>query len=316
VTHLSRRRFCTMAGTALAAVATRSAFGFPLGLQPGLQLFTVREEIDRDAASALKKIAAIGYKEIETAGYGSLKTASEFRKALDDSGLRCPSAHLDFDLANLQKTFDEAHTLGCTYATASVPRKLLQGSYASSTGLSAEEQAARARIAQQPTLSAMAPDEVKRLADVLNQVGEAARRSGLFYASHNHSFEFAPMGESTAYDYLLQHTDAALVKFELDCGWATIAGKDPVTYVRRYPGRFRMIHVSDYLPLPTHWNQSSEIPPGTELGKGMVPYSRILPGIAGSGIEHMFVEQAGPFSRVSPMAAAKEDYQYLAGLKT
>jgi hypothetical protein len=109
---VSRRQFLVRTGGVAAALVTSSvpyrAWSYPLGLPPGIELYSVRSDIGQDAPSALKQIAAIGYKEVEPAGFGSLKTASEFRKALDDNGLKCPSAHLQFDLANLQKTFDNA----------------------------------------------------------------------------------------------------------------------------------------------------------------------------------------------------------------
>src|SRR6202453_1010129 len=130
MSRISRRRFMARTGgLAAGALATaavpRWARAYPLGLPPGIQLYSVRSDIERDAPSALKQIAAIGYKEVEPAGFGSAKTASEFRKALDDSGLKCPSAHLLFDLHNLQKTFDDANALGCTYATCSVPGMMI-----------------------------------------------------------------------------------------------------------------------------------------------------------------------------------------------
>src|ERR1700744_1631594 len=116
---VSRRQFLARTGSlaagALATLAVHNRlWAFPLGLPPGIQLYSVRSDLGQDAPRALKQVAAIGYKEVETAGFGSLKTAVEFRKALDDSGLKCPSAHLGFDIHNLQKTFDEANALGCT----------------------------------------------------------------------------------------------------------------------------------------------------------------------------------------------------------
>src|ERR1700683_930271 len=115
---VSRRVFLARTGRlAAGALATsavpRWARAFPLGLPPGIELYSVRSDIGQDAPSALKQVAAIRYKEVEPAGFGSLKTASEFRKALDDNGLKCPSAHLQFNLNNLQKTFDDANALGC-----------------------------------------------------------------------------------------------------------------------------------------------------------------------------------------------------------
>jgi sugar phosphate isomerase/epimerase len=293
--QISRRQFLSRGAVVAAATVLlpELAFPFPLGLPPGIQLYTVNADIAKDAPAALAQIAAIGYKEVEPAGFGSLKTAAAFRKALDDNGLHCPSAHLNFDVRDLGKSFDDAHALGCTYATSSLPRRMLQSD-----------------AAQPARMSPMSEDDVKRLAEVLNKVGASARATGLTYASHNHGFEFEPMGNATAYDYLLQHTDPALVMFEIDCGWTNIAGKDPIDFLRRYPGRFKMIHMSDYLPLTPQWEKST-IPPGAELGSGFIPYRNIIAHIRNQGIEHVFVEQAGPFPRVSQMQAAKIDYAYL-----
>lgn len=312
--QVSRRTFLSRSAAALAAAAMlpNRAFPFPLGLPPGIQLYTVNLAIETDAPSTLQRLAAIGYKEVELAGYGSLKTATAFRRELDANGLRCPSAHLNFDLNNLGKTFDDAHTLGCQYATSSVPRRMLQSpDEPLPSGLSSEQRTREIAKRQQALLGPMSRDEVKRLAETLNKVGAAAKATGLTYASHNHGFEFAPIGAETAYDYLLEHTDHSLVKFELDCGWTSIAGKQPVDFLRRYPGRFKMVHLSDYLPLTASWKDTSGVPPGAELGSGFIPYRKIVADLHHQGIEHAFVEQAGPFNRVPQLQAAELDYAYL-----
>ena len=243
---VSRRRFLARTGSlgrALAALAVPQwAWAYPLGLPPGIQLYTVRSDIGQDAPRALKQIAAIGYKEVEPAGFGSLKTASEFRKALDDNGLKCPSAHLEFDLDNLQKTFDDANALGCTYATCSVPGTMIM---ASGLPLSREQAASQQRLQQ--ILAPMTPDEFKKLVDVLNTVGAAAKKAGLTYASHNHTMEFAPMDGKPGYDYLLaaHRSGTGEVRTRLrmdDC--CRIQASD---FLKKYPGRIKMLHMSDYL---------------------------------------------------------------------
>jgi sugar phosphate isomerase/epimerase len=305
---ISRRRFLARTGgLAAGALATatvpRGAYAYPLGLPPGIQLYSVRSDIERDAPSALKQIAAIGYKEVEPAGFGSAKTGSEFRKALDDSGLKCPSAHLPFDLHNLEKTFDDANALGCAYATCSVPGMMIIPSPAGSSGDQSQQYV-------QQILAPLTPDQFKKLAEVLNTVGAAAKKAGLTYASHNHTMEFAPMDGKPGYDYLLEHTDPALVKFELDCGWTTVAGYKPADLLKKYPGRIKMLHMSDYLA-PKSTPVSPLNSAGTELGTGIVDYKPIFAAAKGYGIEHVFVEQFGPYSRMSQMEAAKVDYSFL-----
>jgi sugar phosphate isomerase/epimerase len=308
----SRRQFLVRTGGLAAAWVTSSvpyrAWSYPLGLPPGIELYSVRSDIGQDAPSALKQIAAIGYKEVEPAGFGSLKTASEFRKALDDNGLKCPSAHLQFDLANLQKTFDDANALGCTYATCSVPGTMIIAVPPPGSG---DQSPASQEAGLQRVLAPLTPDEFKRLADVLNTVGAAAKKAGLTYASHNHTMEFAPMDGKPGYNYLLEHTDPALVKFELDCGWTTVAGYKPADFLKKYPDRIKMLHMSDYLAPKRGTPVSPLTSAGTELGKGIVDYKPIFAAASGHGIEHVFVEQFGPYSRMSQMEAAKVDYDFL-----
>jgi sugar phosphate isomerase/epimerase len=319
---LSRRSFVVRAGLASAAVAASGfpslAWADPLGLPIGIQLYTVGADLRKDAPATVKQIAQIGYKEVETAGFGSLKTATEFRKLLDDNGLKCPSAHLQFDLNNLQKTFDDAKALGCTYATSSVPRSMLQPPRptppAGPQTAGAGAPAAGRTTGTAAMMAPMTPDEFKKLSETLNKVGAAAKAAGLTYASHNHTMEFAMVDGMPGYDYMIQHTDPKLVKFEIDCGWMSVAGYNPVDYVNKYPGRIKMLHIKDFLPFQKGPDLGPGKVQGSEIGKGVVDYKAIFKGVAGKGIEHIFVEQEGPYSRVPAMEAAKIDYQYLHSL--
>src|SRR5262249_27669241 len=128
------------------------------------------------------------------------------------------------------------------------------------------------------------------------------------FAYHNHDFEFVPQDSGAiGYNVLLKETDAQLVKFEIDCGWMVFAGHDPVQYFKRYPQRFPMIHVKDFLR-----RAKGEVEMrGAELGHGTVDYKPIFAAAVKAGLQHYFVEQEGPFARMSPLEAAKVDYEYL-----
>ena len=311
----TRREFLKRGGLAAAALATASvsrvAMADPLGLPIGIQLYTVGADVNKDAPAAIKQIAAIGYKEVETAGFGSLKTAPAFRKALDDAGLRCPSAHLQFDMKDLNKAFDEAHALGCEYATTSVPRMLVMPPMSVSPySMTPEQRAAMGKKMMSP----LEGDEIKRMAEAMNTVGAAAKKAGLQFASHNHTMEFAMYEGKAGFDYLMTHTDPALVKFEIDCGWITVAGYKPSEYVDRYPGRVKMLHIKDFLPFDKNANPGPGSVKGSEIGQGVVDYKEIFASMKGKGIEHIFVEQEGPYTRMPAMAAAKVDYTYLHSL--
>lgn len=249
----------------------------------GIQLYAVKDALKDDAAGTLKALKQIGYGEVETAGFGD-RSAQEFRRLLDDAGLACPSSHLPFDIDNLGATFEAAHALGNTYTASGGLRGSLR------PALSTPE-------------AGMTVEEAKRTADLANRIGAAAKKAGLQYAYHNHNVEFVDQGGSIGYDILLKETDPALVKFEIDCGWMVVGGRNPIDYFKQYPRRFPMIHVKDFLPGAAH--------PGAELGGGMIDYRPILAAAKQAGLKHYFVEQEGPFVRMSQMDAARQAYAYL-----
>jgi sugar phosphate isomerase/epimerase len=296
----SRRRFLIQSGQVAAAAAlvspciSRRAFPTPLGRPVGIQLYTVKEAMLENPAGTLKKIREIGFGEVETAGFGKL-SAKQFRGLIDDAGLTCPSAHLQFD--NLDSAFENAHALGAHYAT---------------TG-SLHASATDPNIVDSSWKPSMDLEGAKRTARLANRIGEAAKRAGLQFVYHNHSFEFADQGSGVVcYDVLLRETDPELVKFEIDCGWMVFAGRNPIDYFKKYPHRFPMIHVKDFLPAHDSGAAGDKAPMlGAELGRGVVDYKPIFAAASSAGLQHYFVEQEGPFSRMDPLQAAQVDYDYL-----
>ena len=282
------------AAAALAStLISRRAEANPLGKPIGIQLYTVNGPMQADAAGTLQKLRKIGYGVVESAGFGKL-TAKQFRQLLDDAGLVCPSAHLSFDPDNLGAAFDDAHALGAAYATSGSLDALVLGK-------SASDSAKRA----------MSLDEAKRTAELTNRIGAAAKRAGLQYVYHNHAREFAGQGGAFGYDLLLRETDPELVKFEIDCGWMIFAGHDPVAYFRKYPNRFPLIHVKDFLPASDKAKGEMR---GAELGHGVVDYKPIFAAAAQAGLQYYFAEQEGPFARMDQLQAAQVDYDYLHSL--
>lgn len=314
---INRRQFLsrsalTVAGLTASAALPSSAWADPLGLPIGIQLYVVGSDMQKDAAAAVKQIAQIGYKEVETAGFGSLKTAKELRKALDDNGLKCPSAHLPLKLNDLGASFDDAHALGCTYASSSVPQMWLSSMTPPDPNMTDEQKKAFLAKARGSVLAPLTPDQFKVLAEDMNKVGAAAKAAGLKFCAHNHTMEFAMDGDKPGYDYLLTHTDKDLVNFEIDCGWMTVAGYKPADYVKRYPGRIKMLHIKDFIPYAKGASTGGPIrPEGAEIGQGVVNYKEIFAGVKSAGIEHIFVEQEGPYARMPAMQAAAVDYKYL-----
>ncbi|HEY0800219.1 MAG TPA: sugar phosphate isomerase/epimerase, partial [Steroidobacteraceae bacterium] len=282
-------------GAALLAANTlpRNANSNPLGRPIGIQLYAVNSAMQENPAGTLKQLREIGFGEVETAGFGK-RSAKEFRKLLDDAGLACPSAHLQFDVDNLGPTFEDAHALGVQYVTSGGLRSGLRPPI---TGLA----------------SGMNLDEAKRTAALANQIGDKARQAGLQYAYHNHAVEFADQGGAIGYDVLLRETNPDLVKVEIDCGWMVVGGRNPIDYFKKYPNRFPMIHVKDFLPPHDKGADggNASAHPGAELGHGIIDYKPIFAAAEKAGLQHYFAEQEGPFARMSQLQAAQQAYAYL-----
>ena len=293
---ISRRSFLALsAGFSASTLLCREAWGNPLGLPIGIQLYAVREPLQTDPAGTMKALARIGYREVEAAGYGTY-TAKDYRKFMDAAGLHCPSAHLGFKKGiDFGPLFDEAHTLGASFATSSSMFPPAQPGKPAPFG------------------AALGPDGFKYILDLMNDIGVKAKAAGLQYAYHNHSHEFELLPDGTpGYDYLLANTDHDLVKFEIDCGWMCAAGHDPAAYMNKYPGRFRMLHIKDFKPMSKSFTTASSgpRPTGTELGTGFIDYKAIFAAAKKAGIVHMFAEQESPFA-VSPIESAKVDFAFL-----
>src|SRR5580704_9233335 len=296
---ISRRRFIPLAAGTLAAAAfsqqTRRSHGLPIGIQ----LYMVNADLTKDPAATLKKLTEIGYTEVETAGWGKLSVA-QFRDLLRDVGLRAPSAHLGFGTEDTGKLLDDAKTLGVEYVVSSMltPKDQGVGEFFKN-------------------MNSMSADDFRRIAAQANEIGQKAKAAGMQYAYHNHNFEFREVSDGkTGYDILIQETDASVVKFETDCGWMKVGGKDPVEYLRRHGNRIAMLHVKDFKNITKAVTAlfSPDRPIPTELGRGSVDLKPIVDAGLRAGVKHIFVEQEPPFKEVPAMEAAEIDYRFLKSL--
>jgi sugar phosphate isomerase/epimerase len=240
-----------------------------------------------DPMGTLKTLKTIGYGEIEAIVTSTAKT---LRDQLNEAGLSCPSMH--FDSLGIEPGIEAAHTLGTQYFVSSMLPSFMEK-------MSGGKKATYSR------------DDAKRTAEFANRIGEKARQAGLQYAYHNHHLEFTDVGQGqTFYDVLLKETDPNLVKLELDCGWVHAGGKNPAEIFKANPGRIPLMHAKDFLPSSTPDDY-----PGAELGRGTVDYKPIMAAADKAGLKHCFVEQEGPFSRMSQLDAARVDFAYLRPLR-
>ena len=266
----------------------------------GLQLYTVRGEMEKDVPNTLSKVAAAGYKEVELAGF-SLDTGKvtyfkltpqDLSTALKNHGLTAPSTHVSYKALepdNFAKVLEASKTLGHEYIVNPW----------------IEEDARKG------------PDGWKRAAQTLNKAGEMSKKAGFQFAYHNHWFEYVPENGKMPYDILLEETDPKLVKMELDLCWITVGRQDPLKYFDRYPGRFPLVHVKDLTklpPAPTSGGQNygDKLEEMTEVGSGMIDWKKIFAQSQKAGIKHYFVEHDNP---KSPFDSIEASSKYLAQLR-
>jgi sugar phosphate isomerase/epimerase len=242
----------------------------------GLQLYTLRTEMQKGVDAVLERVAAIGYREVEFAGYFNREPAV-LRAKLDSLGLTAPACHLDLSAVEggFNATATAAKTIGHRdMIVASVPGKELASAAS-----------------------------IKALAARFNEIGKRAHDAGLRLGYHNHNVEFKAVEGIVPYDILVGETDPALVDFEMDIYWITQAGHDPLAYFAKYPGRFKFVHVKDSAGPPSHEMR--------DVGAGTINWKAIFAKSKQAGIEHCFVEHDQP---ADPYASVTASYSYLHAL--
>ena len=312
----SRRTFLATALGSCAAtqmlLEPESIFANPLNLPIGLQLYTVGAEMDHDPFGTLKRVAAIGYKQVELSPL-SKTPPKDMVKALKDDGLTNPSGHymLPDLMSNLQKNIDLAKEFGQQFMVITVP-------WVADPSRLHHDPSGDQMASFLALLNSLTLDDWKWNAEQFNKVGEQTKKAGLQLGYHNHNFEFKMFGPVSGYDEFLRLTDPALVKLELDCGWMTVAGQDPVAYLNKYPDRYRLLHLKDFrkgfTPRTTLMDKNPGAPVPTELGRGAIDYRRIFAAARHVEIRAMFVEQEPPFTEMPALQAIQVDYDYIKNL--
>ena len=239
-----------------------------------LQMYTLREEMEKDFAGTIRKVAEIGYAAVELAGHGGL-SIQELSGLLADNHLKVAGSHIGLEAleSDLPKVIGEAQALGNRHVV--VP-------YLSDD---------RRRTS----------DDYKKVAELLNTYGESLSRSGLTLCYHNHDFEFkalenGQMGE----DILLDNTDPLFVKAEVDSYWVLKAGQDPVAFIQKHTGRVPLLHIKDMDPADDSF---------APVGTGKLPLDALIAAAPGVGVEYLIVEQ--DVCKGSPIEAVTLSYNNL-----
>ncbi|HQS97831.1 MAG: hypothetical protein B7Y74_06225 [Novosphingobium sp. 35-62-5] len=294
---------------AMAAVRRGKPFFQRIGKPIGLQLYTLGDMPAKDLDGTLAKLAAVGFTDIELPGFYNRKPA-ELRAAADKAGVRYSSIHMNMPgpftggalslMSSPQEMADGLNALGIYQVF--LPLCPLPEGFSIPEGKSPQ-------VAIGDALQAAGADHWKRTAALLNERAAALKPFGISLGYHNHNMEFAPLpGGTTGWEILMKETDPSLVNFELDLGWTSAAGLDPVVELGKLKGRVKAVHLKD-VKATTKTNYVMNQDP-TEVGSGRLQWARILPAALAAGVEHFYVEQEPPFA-MDRLAAVTKSHGFL-----
>lgn len=296
---LSRRHFLgrtalvfaggTLMSRELSALARRRK-----GELTGVQLYSIRADMMKAPLETLKALRAMGYVHVEHANYINRKfygwSAQEFRKILDDLGMKMPSGHTvmsgrhwdesrkDFTDA-WKQTVEDAAVLGQKFVISPSMENTIRRDY----------------------------DKLRAFMEVFNRSGELCTRYGMKFGYHNHDFEFSEtLNGRTLYDIILSETDPKLVMQQLDIGNMINGGAKALDIMQKYPGRFESMHVKDEIAA----SGGHERFESTILGVGIVPVKEVIDLGRKWGTKHFIIEQESYQGR-TPLDCVKEDLKIM-----
>ena len=250
----------------------------------GLQLFTVRDAMQRDALGALRALKSIGYTDFESYGYDALQKTyygmnpEEFKTRLQDLELKTSSGHYDFAnylwstkddlLTYTDSCIEGASRLGDSYVVWPI---MPEGS--------------------------RNPEGFKQLVQQLSIIGERTKAANMGFAYHNFGYDFEDFDGFMPYQYVIDQTDPDAVQLEVDFYWVVRAGRfTPEEVIELAPGRFPLWHIKDMDKVTQDY---------TELGNGSIDYVKLMPDPDRAGLKHHYIEQGGNFAKDSMSSVAE-----------
>ena len=300
----SRRSFLRTSAFGLGALAFSSPALQALAAAKykklvGVQLYSVRDDMKRDPQSTLEALAQMGYKYVEHANYIDRKfygwEAKEFKKRLDDLGLKMPSGHTVMG----KKHWDEGKNEFTDLWKYTVEDAAVLGQ----------------ELVISPSID-MAIRKDKNLLlkymDIFNKSGELCQKSGMRFGYHNHDFEFSEkLDGELLYDIMLNNTDPTLVAQQLDIGNMINGGGVPAEVMKKFPGRFVSMHVKDEVPAKSgHEHFESTI---LGKGSGQIDVQALVKlGDKEGGTKHFIIEQEA-YQGLKPLDCMKENIAIMRG---
>lgn len=239
--------------------AQKRVFTQDIGIAP----YTFRFSFPHGVEATLDTIAELGFTQIE-GGAGDMDPA-KFRKLCEARGLSIPSTGVDFDQlsGDLTQLITDAKTLGAKYVVCFwIPH-------------------------QDP----FSLEDANKAIRIFNKAGKTFKENGLQLAYHPHGYEFYPYQDGTLLDHIIRETDPSNLAFEMDIFWIQFGGGDPVALLKKYPDRWKLMHLKDMKKgIETNLRADTDVNNDVALGKGQIDMKNVLKTAHEIGVEYYFIE--------------------------
>ncbi|MEO5581849.1 MAG: sugar phosphate isomerase/epimerase [Saprospiraceae bacterium] len=249
---------------ALNTLSIAQSYSKLLKSKPGIVSYTFRKAFATDMPGTLDYIKSLGIDDIEFSNLFN-QNPNDIRTMIDRRGIRCTSFGVSYDdlMKNRPAVMANAKILGASYV----------------------------RLAWVPHDKPWDLATAKQTAAIFNEIGKDIKANGLTFVYHNHGYEFEPYEKGTLYDVLMKETNPDYVSYELDILWAKFPGQDPAALIKKYPERYKLMHVKD-LKKGIVGDLSGKTPTENDvtLGTGQMDLKKILKAAKRSSIEHFYIE--------------------------
>lgn len=236
-----------------------------------IQLYTLRDALDKDVAGTLKKVRETGLEYVELAGtYG--KSISEWKSMLGDLGLKVSGSHIGLD--QYENSFDQVISDNQTIGN----KNLIV-----------------------PWIGAdVYKNGWDKFGERMNTLGKKVKDAGFQLYYHNHAFEFEVQNGKLGMDLFYETVDPELVKAQFDLAWVQIGGQDPAEYVEKWKSHAKLAHLKDF--------DASKQPQWQPAGQGSVNWDAVLPALEAAGVEFGGIELDE--TSLEPIVAVQQSVAY------
>lgn len=272
-------------------------------IKVGLQLYSIRDEMEQDMDASLKAVKEMGYDYVEFAGYFG-KSAEEVAALLKKHDLKCVSVHQGYSvfLDNPEENVAFLKTIGAKYCA--IPWMGIENH--------------------------KGQEGFEKAVQDIRQAAVLLKENGIQMLYHNHDFEFQKYEDKFLLDWLYETVSLDLIKPEIDTCWVHYAGYEPCAYLEKYTGEIDVVHLKDFVckklaqgpqyalidDSGKESESASKEDNGFEfrpIGQGLQDFPAILETAKKAGTKYIIVEQDAAVT-ASPMESAKQSREYLKSL--